>query len=48
MIQHQHGYSLLELCKNYGTEKQCVHALLHGNGQTDSPALNVVRKVTVP
>jgi transposase-like protein len=27
MIQHQHGYSLLELFKNYGTEKQCVDAL---------------------
>lgn len=27
MIQHQHGYSLLELFKNYGTEKQCIDAL---------------------
>ena len=27
MIQHQHGYSLLELFKNYGTEQQCIEAL---------------------
>ncbi len=28
MIQHQHGYSLLQLFKSYGTEKQCIDALL--------------------
>ncbi len=27
MIQHQHGYSSLQLFKNYGTEKQCIDAL---------------------
>jgi len=27
MIQHQHGYSLLRLFENYGTEKQCTDAL---------------------
>lgn len=27
MVQHQHGYSFLDLFKNYGTEKQCIDAL---------------------
>jgi len=26
-VQHQHGYSLPELFKNYGTEIQCINAL---------------------
>jgi transposase-like protein len=27
MVQHQHGYSLLDLFTHYGTEKQCINAL---------------------
>ncbi|MCG6201203.1 transposase, partial [Psychromonas antarctica] len=26
-VQHQHGYSLPDLFKNYGTEAQCINAL---------------------
>jgi hypothetical protein len=32
-VPDQHGYRYPDLFNNYGTETQCINALLSGNGQ---------------
>jgi hypothetical protein len=47
MVQHQHGYSLLDLFTHYGTEKQCIEALFKWKWPSGFICSNVVLKAIV-